>query len=69
DDSIFTLEIPDGFHVSDLLAEEKYYYKNRPFDEVVVKPSWMTSALILVNIFVVLVVISLLLYQKNKSRL
>ncbi|QDV48035.1 hypothetical protein Enr17x_00440 [Gimesia fumaroli] len=67
DDSIFTLEIPDGYHVSDLLADEKYYYKNRPFDEVVAKPSWMTSALILVNILVVLLVISLFLYQKNKS--
>ena len=68
DESVFALHIPNGFHVSDLLIEEKYYVKNPPFDGAVSMSTWIAFALIFVSFIVVFLVISLSLFKRNGTK-
>lgn len=68
DEAIFVLEIPAGYHVSDLLVEEKYYVKQTAFEKLMDGSHWIISTLIVLALLIVVPLISFLLYSRRQAR-
>lgn len=65
DDAIFDLEIPVGYHVSDLLGEEKYYIRQTTFEKLMDESHWILSALIVLVLVFIVPLISFSLYSRR----
>ncbi|MFI4850251.1 MAG: hypothetical protein ACIAZJ_14185 [Gimesia chilikensis] len=68
DDAIFVLNIPVGYHVSDLLVEENYYVKQTVFEKLMDGSHWIFSTLIVLALLIAVPLISFLLYSRRQSR-
>lgn len=67
DESIFALEIPVGFHVSDLMGEEKYYVQKTAFEKLVDDSHWIFSASIGISLLIIVLVVGMLLYFSRRQ--
>ena len=66
DEAIFALDIPVGYHVSDLMLDENYYVQKTALGTVVDEGAWIFSALIVIALVVVVLVSAYLMYSRRR---
>ena len=66
DEAIFTLDIPVGYHVADLMIDENYYVQKTALETVIDEAAWIFRALILIALVVVVLVSAYLMYSRRR---